>query len=392
MPKHTAPAGSRSATISGDPMNDAFITYETRPEELVVGIRGHWRFENVTALELASHDIAQRADRHVVFQCDGLEDIDIAGAWVLYDRSQQLTEAGLSSEFKGFQAGHFKFLRHIIDAHAVREYAHELDTPPPPHPLRHFLERLGSATYNSVNDVGQITRSLADGMLRPNRMSLSETIRQVYYTGVQAIPVVMMISFLIGIVLAYQGASQLERFGARIFVVDMVSIAVLREMAALLAAVMVAGRSGSAFAAALGTMKLNEEVDALRVLGLNPNQVLILPRVLGLLIALPALTLFADLAGLAGGAVITIGVLDISWVQFVERVANSASMNDLLAGLVKAPFFAFLIACVATLRGMQVQQSAEELGLKTTQAVVESIVLIIVADAFFTTIFTRIGF
>lgn len=373
-------------------MNDVFISYETRPDALVVGIRGKWLFENVSALETASLDIAERADRHVVFQCGGLEDIDIAGAWVLYDRAQQLTEAGLTSEFKGFQAGHFKFLRHIIDAHAVREFAHELDTPPPPHPLRHFLENLGSASVNAVEDVGEVARALGDGLRRPTRMVLAETARQVYFTGVQAIPVVMMITFLIGIVLAYQGASQLERFGAKIFVVDMVSIAVLREMAALLTAVMVAGRSGSAFAAALGTMKLNEEVDALRVLGLNPNQILILPRILGLLIALPALTLFADLAGLAGGALITIGVLDISSVQFVERVALSTGMDDFLAGLIKTPFFAFLIAAVSTLRGMQVRKSAEELGLRTTQAVVESIFLIICADAFFTTIFTRIGF
>jgi len=373
-------------------MNDSFIHYETRDDALVVGIRGHWLFENVTALEAASDDIARRADRHVVFQCEGLEDIDIAGAWVLYDRSQQLTEAGFTSEFKGFQAGHFKFLRHIIDAHALREYAHELDTPPPPHWARHFVERLGGASINAIEDVGQISRSVADGVAKPSRMALAETVRQIHQTGVQAIPVVMMITFLIGIVLAYQGASQLERFGAKIFVVDMVSISILREMGPLLAAVMVAGRSGSAFAAALGTMKLNEEVDALRVLGLNPNRILIMPRILGLFIALPALSLFADLAGLAGGALITIGALDISSVQFIERVAGSTGMDDFLAGLVKTPFFALLIAAVSTLRGMQVRQSAEELGLRTTQAVVESIFLIICADAFFTTIFTRIGF
>lgn len=373
-------------------MNDAFIRYQPQPDALIVGIRGRWLFDNVTALEEASHDIAEHADRHVVFQCSGLDEIDIAGAWVLYDRSQQLSEAGISSEFKDFHEDHFKFLRHIIDAHAVREYAHELDLPVPPHPVRHALERMGSATTNAITDVGEIARSILDGVRKPSRLIIGETVRQVYFTGVQAIPVVMMITFLIGIVLAYQGASQLERFGAKIFVVDMVSISVVREMGVLLAAVMVAGRSGSAFAAALGTMKLNEEVDALRVLGLNPNQVLILPRILGLLIALPALSLFANLAGLAGGALITIGALDISSVQFAERVAHSTDMNDFLAGLVKAPFFALLIAAVSTLRGMQVRHSAEELGLRTTQAVVESIVLIICADAFFTTIFTRVGF
>ena len=372
-------------------MNETFVSYETREDALVVGVHGHWLFEHVTELEAASEDIAHHADRHVVFKCDGLRDIDLAGAWVLYDRSQQLSEIGVTSEFEGFREGHFKFLRHIIDAHAVREFAHELDTPPPPHPVRHFLEHLGGASVDLVEDMGQAARSLGDGVARPSRMMLAETMRQVYFTGVQAIPVVMLISLLIGIVLAYQGATQLERFGAKIFVVDMVSIAVLREMAGLLAAIMVAGRSGSAFAAALGTMKLNEEVDAMRVLGLNPNQLLVMPRVLGLLIALPALTLFADLAGLAGGALITVGALDVSSVQFIERVSSSTGMDDFIAGLIKTPFFAVLIAVVSTLRGMQVRQSAEELGKRTTQAVVESIFLIICADAFFTTIFTRVG-
>ena len=172
----------------------------------------------------------------------------------------------------------------------------------------------------------------------------------------------------------------------------MVSIAIVREMGALLAAIMVAGRSGSAFAAALGTMKLNEEVDAMQVMGLNPTHQLVLPRILALIIALPALTLFANVAGLAGGALITIVALDVSTVQFIERVSQSTDMNDYLAGLIKTPFFAFLIGAVGTLRGMQVKRSAEELGLKTTEAVVLSIVLVIVADAFFTTVFTRIGF
>lgn len=369
-----------------------FLSTAIVGDTLVVNIRGDWLFENVRALEDASLRIQGAADRHVEFRCDGLEEIDIAGAWVLYDRSQQLRDVGLTSEFKGFKAEHFKFLRNIIDAAAIREYSEHLDDPVPVHPLRSTLEAIGGAVTQGVEDTGQITRWIGDGLRLPTRMMLGETLRQVYQTGVQAIPVVMMITFLIGIVLAYQGASQLERFGAQIFVVDMVSIAVVREMGGLLAAVMVAGRSGSAFAAALGTMKLNEEVDAMQVMGLNPTRQLILPRIIALIIALPALTVFANVAGLAGGALITIGALDVSTPVFIERVARSTDMNDYLAGLIKTPFFAFLIGAVGTLRGMQVKRSAEELGLKTTQAVVLSIVLVIVADAFFTTVFTRIGF
>lgn len=373
-------------------MNEAFLTTATEPDAFLVKIHGPWLFENVGKLEEASLQVRNEADRHVIFSCDGLEDIDIAGAWVLYDRAQQLSEDGFTSEFKGFKAAHFKFLQHIIDAAAIREQAQYLDEKPRAHWIRGGLEAMGKSVTRGVEDTGQVTRWLAEGVTLPTRMMIRETIRQVHQAGVKAIPVVMLITFLIGIVLAHQGASQLERFGAQIFVVDMVSIAIIREMGALLAAVMVAGRSGSAFAAALGTMKLNEEVDALQVMGLNPTRMLVLPRIFALVIALPALTLFANVAGLAGGAVVSILSLDVSTLQFVERVRDSVDMNDFLAGIIKTPVFAFLIAAVGTLRGMQVERSAEDLGLKTTQAVVLSIVLIIFADAFFTTLFTRIDF
>ena len=218
-----------------------------------------------------------------------------------------------------------------------------------------------------------------------------ETIRQIDQAGVHAIPIVILISFLMGLVMAYQGALQLEKFGATIFVVDLVSISVLREMGVLLAAIMVAGRSGSSFAASLGVMNLNEETDALRVMGLNPNQVLVMPRIIALVIALPLLTVLADLAGLAGGMLLCILVLDISATQFVVRVVSSADLQTFMVGFSKAPVFALLIGGIATLRGMQVKSSAEELGRLTTVAVVQSIFLIVFADGIFTIIFARLG-
>jgi phospholipid/cholesterol/gamma-HCH transport system permease protein len=371
---------------------NSYLEIESRDSELWVRVADDWVFDNVAELELAAARVQPRAGQFVVFECGGLNAIDIAGAWVLYDRSQQLAERGFESDFRGFKAAHFKFLNQIIDAAAIREYQPEPEGRPRRHPFRAPLERVGAAAARQIEDAGQITRALLDGSRNPSLLIIGETIKQVRETGVQAVPIVVTITFLIGIVLAYQASAQLEQFGAKVFVIDLVSIAVMREMAGLMAAVMVAGRSGSAFAAALGTMKLNEELDALRVMGLNPNQVLVLPRVLGLLIALPLLTVVADLAGLGGGALIAIGALDISTTQFIERVGSSTGLDDFYAGLVKAPFFALLIALVSTLRGLQVTHGAEELGRLTTRAVVESIFLIIVADAFFTTIFTRIGF
>ncbi|MDX2416470.1 MAG: ABC transporter permease [Xanthomonadales bacterium] len=372
-------------------MSDAFVNFEDQPGRLIVNVKGNWVFDEVSALEDATAKVLPEAGQIVTFQCAGLEDIDIAGAWVLYDRTEQLSELGIKSEFSGFKAAHFKFLQNIIDAAAIREYEEPIENPVPSRHMQVAVEKLGKATASHIEDLGTIARSILDGVRKPSLIMVGETIKQVYFTGVQAIPVVVVITFLIGIVTAHQSAGQLEKFGASVLVVDLVSISITRELGVLLAAIMVAGRSGSAFAAALGVMKLNEEVDAMRVLGLNPNQMLVIPRILGLVIALPILTIFADIAGLAGGALIAVGSMGISGLQFVERVAYSTDLTDFYVGLSKAPVFALLIAVVGTLRGLQVQSSAEELGLKTTTAVVQSIFMIIVADALFATLFTRMG-
>ena len=257
--------------------------------------------------------------------------------------------------------------------------------------IRRGLESLGKAAVSGLQDIGYIGTTVLQGIASPSKLAFRETIRQVYQTGVQAIPIVCLISFLMGLVIAYQGATQLAKFGADIFVADLVTISILREMGVIMAAIMVAGRSGSAFAASLGVMKLNEELDALRVTGLNPNQVLVAPRVLGLIIALPLLTGFANLSGMAGGLILSTTVLDMSVVQYIDRAAASADLKTMLVGLVKAPVFAFLISAVSTLRGLQVTTSAEQLGRLTTVAVVQAITLVIAADAVFTFVFVRLG-
>jgi phospholipid/cholesterol/gamma-HCH transport system permease protein len=371
-------------------MDNSFLDIENSNDELLVKVKGRWVFGNVSVLENICAEVLPEPGQKVVFRCDGLEEIDIAGAWVLYDRNEFFRELGIDSELTGFKDAHIKFLQQIINAAAIRDYKPPVKTKPP-NAFKLAMERMGKSTSAQVEDFGEITRSIMDGARHPSLYIVGETIKQIYFTGVQAIPVVVVITFLIGIVTAHQAVGQLEKFGASVLVVDLVSISITRELGVLLAAIMVAGRSGSAFAASLGVMKLNEEVDAMRVMGLNPNQMLIIPRILGLMIALPMLTIFADAAGLLGGALIAIGTMDISWLQFVERVTYSTSLTDFYVGLSKAPVFALLIAAVGTLRGMQVKSSAEELGLKTTMAVVQAIFLIIVADALFATLFTRMG-
>lgn len=373
-------------------MTDGSFTLETAEGVLQVNLQGDWVFANLGTLQQALDAIEPGAAQAVRFRCGGLRGFDLAGAWILYEKSMDFGDLGINTDFEGFRDSHFKFLQDIIDLAAQKEYIPGFFDPRPHHFFRQGMRKLGANTIEVVDSVGYIARAVLDGLRKPSRLVIGETIRQVHATGVAAIPIVMVICFLMGVVLAYQSARQLEQFGANIFMVDLVANAILRELGVLLAAIMVAGRSGSAFAAALGTMKLNEEVDALRVMGLNPNQVLIIPRILGLMIALPFLTVFANAAGLLGGVVIGANVLGIDAFAFSERLAVAIDLNDVLVGLSKAPVFAFLIAVTGTLRGMQVQGSAEELGRLTTVAVVQSIFLIIVADALFTVVYARIGF
>ena len=370
----------------------AYLSVDERDGLLQISLRDDWVFDNLGRLQQALDAIVPEAARRVRFRCGGLRGFDLAGAWILYEKSMDFEELGAETEFEGFQAGHFKFLQHIIDIAAQKEYIPGFFDPKPKHYFRDGMRKLGQNTIEAVDSVGFIARAVLDGVKRPSRLVIGEAIRQVHATGAAAIPIVTVICFLMGIVLAYQSARQLEQFGANIFTVDLVANAILRELGVLLAAIMVAGRSGSAFAAALGTMKLNEEVDALRVMGLNPNQVLIIPRILGLVVAMPFLTVFANAAGLLGGAFISATVFDITFFAFTERLAVAIDVNDVLVGLTKAPVFAFIIAVTGTLRGMQVKGSAEELGRLTTIAVVQSIFLIIVADAIFTVIYSRLGF
>jgi phospholipid/cholesterol/gamma-HCH transport system permease protein len=239
---------------------------------------------------------------------------------------------------------------------------------------------------------GRMVAVLGQMFVRPRALRISSLARHMYETGITAIPIVSLIAFLISVIVAYLGAQQLSRFGADIFVVDLVTIAVLREMGVLLTAIIVAGRSGSAFAAEIGVMQLNEETDALRAMGLNPVEVLVVPRVLALCIVLPCLTVVADAMGLAGGGLLSLVNLHIPLPQYVSRMQEALAPTTFWSGLVKAPVFAILIAMVGTYRGMQVRDSARELGRLTTMAVVQSIFFVIFADALFAVLFVQLDF
>ncbi len=205
--------------------------------------------------------------------------------------------------------------------------------------------------------------------------------------GLEALPITGLLSFLMGVVIAYQGADQLQRFGANIFVVDLVALAMLRELSPLLTAIIIAGRSGSAYTAQIGTMKVTEEIDALRTIGVGAQELLVVPKVVALIIVMPLLTVYTDVTGVLGGMVMARTKLDVSFDVFIDRLDEAIQLSSYWTGLAKAPVFAMIIALVGCYRGFQVTGSAESVGAQTTMSVVQSIFLVIVTDAIFSIVF-----
>jgi phospholipid/cholesterol/gamma-HCH transport system permease protein len=353
-----------------------------------VRIRGRW-----TVAEMAQNQPGQSRTRGraVEFDVAGLEQLDVSGAWQLRQLEQAMAGDGRAAwspsrpELLGF-----------IDR-TMREEDEAAPAPAPPgglagalHEVGEFAVQAKEGALDLLGFIGAASAGAGRILGSVKRLRLPSVVRHVYETGLTAVPIVSLIAFLIAVIVAYIGAQQLRKFGGEIFVVDLVTVSVLRELGVLLTAIIIAGRSGSAFAAEIGAMKLNDEVDALRAMGMDPVEVLVMPRILGLVIALPALTIVADAMGLAGGALLSWYLVDIPLSQYIDRVQGSISEYTFWVGIIKAPVFAVLIAVVGTLRGMQVRTSSRELGRLTTTAVVQSIFLVILADAVVAVIFMEL--
>lgn len=239
--------------------------------------------------------------------------------------------------------------------------------------------------------LGQVIAALGSLVIHPRRLRLTSLVHHMQEVGLHAVPIVALMSFLIGVVLAFQGSAQLRQFGAEVFVVDLIAIAILRELGILLTAIIVAGRSGSAFTAAIGSMKMREEVDAMRTLGLDPVQILVVPRVLALMLMLPILGLISDISGLVGGAMMSWIDLGVSPAVFQARLVADIGLWHFSVGIIKAPFFALIIGVVGCYEGLKVGGDAESLGRLTSTSVVVSIFMVIVADALFSVFFALVG-
>lgn len=230
--------------------------------------------------------------------------------------------------------------------------------------------------------LGESTMTWGRQLFSPSDIRWRMTLQSLELDGVRALPIVGLLTFLMGVVIAYQGAEQLRQFGANIFVVDLVGISLLREIAPIIVAILLAGRSGSAYAAEIGTMRVTEELDAIRTMGLSPIELLVMPRALALMIAVPLLTVYADVLGVFGGMLIATSELRVSFTEFVTRFDEAVALRHFLIGLGKAPFFAMIIALVGCYQGFQIQGGVDQVGRRTTLSVVQSIFLVIVFDAF----------
>ena len=325
----------------------------------------------------------------------GITMLDTAGAWVLISYQAAQKAQGSNVVLVNATAAQNLLLQTVTEAMPAPQARRRRR---PHHQAGDSLSRLGqtvavfaSGMAQSVGFFGLVVSRGATTVRHPSRLRVTSMVHHMQQTGLDAVPIVALMGALIGVVLAYQGASQLKQFGAEVFVVDLIAISILRELGILLTAIIVAGRSASAFTAAIGSMKMREEIDAMRVLGLDPIELLVLPRALALLITLPLLGFIASIAGILGGGMMVWISLGISPEMFRIQLLSGTSVSHALIGLSKAPVFAVIIAIVGCYQGMQVEGNTESLGSRTSRSVVAAIFLVIVVDAMFSIFFAVWG-
>lgn len=350
---------------------------------------GNWLVGDLQEADAALRQFKLERARFASVDVSQVLRVDTAGAWLLR-RASAMTPGGLTGCAPAL-------------ADLIAEIAkHDHPAPKRPQHINAFVaivERMGAGLASAWNAsvallsfTGLILSVAARVFTSPRRMRFTPIVHHIEAVGLNAVPIIALISFLVGAVIAFLAADILEDYGTSIFSVDLISFAFLREFGVLLAAIMVAGRSGSAFTAEIGVMKGNEEVDAMRALGLDPVELLVLPRILALLISLPLLTVIADIMGLVGGAIADWLTLGLTPSSFINRFLDATKTKQFWVGMIKAPVFAYLIAMIGCFQGMKVSGSAESLGVRTTLSVVQSIFMVIVVDALFAIFFLEIHF
>lgn len=361
------------------------VAADVRPA--MVRCAGAWTVRGIVGLERSLEAVAWPGGTELVIDASAISVLDTSGAWLLHRTISELEKRGRTVRVNGLRPEFGVLLRLIASRASTMEAA----APVRPGGLARFGERAWqslSGASRMLSFVGESAAALLRTAMHPSRMRWRHVLRSLQTAGFEALPITGLLSFLMGIVIAYQGAEQLQRFGANIYVADLVGLAMVRELSPMLTAIIVAGRSGSAYTAEIGTMKVTEEIDALRTIGVGPVELLVLPKMLALIIALPLLTVFTDVTGVLGGMVMARAQLDVSFDTFFDRLDDAISLTSFLIGIGKAPVFAIIIALVGCYQGFQVTGSADSVGRQTTVSVVQSIFLVIVTDALFSIAFS----
>ena len=353
-----------------------------------------------TARHLGAIDADLRAfeddsvGRDILIDISDVKRLDTAGAMVFERMIAACGQRTHQSKIVGASEAHERLLENVRPHVAPCEIA-----PASRNAFVMMVNRLGRGViegyYTAIeilNFIGLTLSTLVRVLREPRRLRMTSIVYHMEEAGIDAMPIVGLMSFLIGAVVAFMGAKILRLFNAEVFTVELVGISVLREFGVLLSAILVAGRSGSAFTAAIGTMKIREEIDALRALGLDPIEVLVLPRTIALIIFMPILAFMAAILGVIGGGVVAATAMEISPVFFVGRLQDTIALSNFWVGIIKAPFFAFVIAIIGCYQGMEVAGSSESLGQRTTLSVVQSLFVVIILDAFFAMFFLEIDY
>jgi phospholipid/cholesterol/gamma-HCH transport system permease protein len=346
---------------------------------------GHWTVAGVGPLRARLDEAHLPGGQALQIDGSSIVAMDTAGAWLLLQLRRRLEAAGAQPELAGFRPAHARLLQYTTA---------ESDSAAPASSRRgasSLLERcasIGEDLFNFLEFIGEVIIALLHAVVRPGRIRWQEILADMYQSGVKALPIVGLLSFLMGVVIAYQGAVQLRLYGANIYIADMVGYSMLRELAPLLAAILVCGRTGSAYAAQIGTMQVREEIAALQTIGIPPVDLLVLPKLLALLIVMPLISVYADILAIFGGMVMAHSQLGIGFNAFIVRLEEAVTFSTFMIGIGKAPVFAAIIAIVGCYQGFKVHGSAESVGRHTTISVVQSIFLVIVVDAMFSILFS----
>jgi len=376
---------ARSTMTRQDGASLRFVEVKPDRDKIHLVLEGEWTIENAAAIERDIDEAMRRINGHPFDVVgDGIDKLDTSGAFLLKKLAKGDTQTHLAEKQR-----------------TVLEFLPDYSEYTPPKQEKQpvavsVLSGVGERTYVGLDFlweifefIGRIALCFFSNLAHPSRFRLPSIVRHIQETGINALPIIGLLAVLITMVITYQGAMQLRMFGADVFTIDLTVISLLRELGVLVTAIMVAGRSGSAFAAEIGVMQLREEVSALRTIGLSPIEVLVLPRVIALVIVLPLLAFLADLIGLAGGGLMSLSLLDISFTQYLSRVEDVATPTMFFVGMIKAPVFAFAIAVIGCYQGMKVSGSAESVGRRTTLAVVQGIFVVIMVDGIFSIVFQK---